>query len=608
MTAAGNCAAHFGTGSVVPVLAAPRVAVSLDGQPAPRVMLQTVRSEMGAAPRAAFSVGFGRSAREGADVRLEAAAPEIRPGRLVRASLLRGGVLPGADRADLVLFEGCIREVETQFGPDDEALRFEAEDLAADVLRRRVGGQRIETAGGDAEPAEGLDLEFNPGGRSNASGALYDPGDGDPYMIFAPTSPGGAVAWTLNEAVAHLLAEFASWDGWHLPSCAWVRQALEPVPLRDVSLEGQTLGEALEALLEPVGGRLVVEVEPGPLGVSRFLRLWLPDRAIRVWLAHQPVGGTFHPTGTHFSGLAAKMQFAESPRRYVARGDRKVFESTFALVAGWDDAQASYDPDEFSPSANPEFDGVRDVFRKWVLNEAGEYSGEPYNRGPSPDFGALFEGEPYVRRHRRFLPSLSRDGLGRSRGVYIEILLDAGATWQRLHLAARILEGEAGLYLTDDPLPPDYIRAVMGGYVQIRVTAAIESDTRLVAERVAGDGGDGGDLPGRTRFLSVPTGYRYRKRSAASRFQGDPADEADDSARLQELVDAAFEADRRCPSPGRIRVPYLAFGRRVGDCLAGIRGRRLELARRHTGYETDPAICRVTLQFTPVPETELELD
>jgi hypothetical protein len=299
------------------------------------------------------------------------------------------------------------------------------------------------------------------------------------------------------------------------------------------------------------------------------------------------------------------MSFDESPKRYVARGDREVFESTFDLVAGWGDALASYDPDEFSPSANPDFDAVCDVFRKWVLNEAGEYGDAPYNRGPAPDLTSLFEGEPYVRRHRRFLPCLSRDGLGRSRGVYAEVSLDAGATWKRLHLAARVLGGEAGLYLTDDPLPPEYLRAAMQGYVQVRVTASLESDARLSAERIADEGGD---LPGRTRFLHVPAGYRYRKRAATSRFHGDPADEADDSAGLQSLVEAAFEADRRCPSPTRIRIPYLALGRRVGDRLAGTRGRRLELARQHTGYETDPAVRRVTFRFAPEPETELELD
>jgi hypothetical protein len=324
-----------------------------------------------------------------------------------------------------------------------------------------------------------------------------------------------------------------------------------------------------------------------------------------VSLAHQRVGDIFRPSATHFSDLSVGTHFAASPRRYVARGGVKIFESTFDLVAGWDDSLASYDPDEFSPSANPDFDAVRDVFRKWVLNEAGEYSGEPYDRGPAPDLAGLFEGEPYARRHRRLLPCLSRDALGRSRGVYVEISLDGGATWQRANLAIRVLNDEAGLYLTDDPLPPAYLHAAMRDYARIRVTASLEGDSVLRAERVAEEADE---LPGRTRVLHVPGGYRYRKVASTSRFHGDPADETDDSARLQALVDAAFEADRRCPTPSRIRIPHLALGHRVGERVAGIRGRGLDLARQHPGYATDPVIRRTTVRFSPAPETELELD
>ena len=605
MTAPAHCAAWFGGASAVMVLSAPQVQVLIDGRPAPRARLETVETEMGRAPRATFSVGLGRGSEDGVDVRLEAAAPALRPGLWVTARLLRGGVLPGASRGDLVIFEGRILEVETGFSPDGESLRFEAEDLSAEVLRRRVGGQRIETAEGGAERVAGLDLVFNPDGRPNASGVLYDPGDGDTYAIFAPASPPGAIAWTLNEAVAYLLGEFAEADVWHVPSRGWIRQTLEAVPIRDVSLEGRPLGEAIEALLEPLGGRLRVDVEPGEWGVSRSLGLWFSSCARSVSLAHQRVGDIFRSSATHFSALIVGMHFAASPRRYVACGGRKTFESTFDLVAGWDDSLASYDPDEFSPSANPNFKAVRDVFRKWVLNEAGEYSGEPYDRGPAPDLTALFEGEPYARRHRRLLPCLSRDALGRSRGVYVEISLDGGATWQCANLAIKVLDHEGGLYLTDAPLPPTYLYAAMRGYARVRVTASLESDAALGAERVA-EGAD--ESPGRTRVLHVPGGYCYRKVASTSRFHGDPADETDDSARLQALVDAAFEADRRCPAPSRIQIPYLAFGHRVGERVVGIRGRRLDLARQHAGYEIDPAIRRITMRFSPAPETELELD
>ena len=607
MTIRPNTGAFYGTASAVTLLEPPHVEVQLDGRAEPRLRLDRLEWALGAAPRAWFAAGFGRSPQRGDDLRLEHLAPQIRPGRAVRAVLLRGGVLPGAARQDLVLFEGRIASVEMSLDADGEALRFEAEDPAAELLRRRIGGQRAWTTGGGAVRVDGLPLVFNPDGRPNASADPYDPGTGDPVTIFAPDAPAvAAAAWTLAEAVAYLLAEHGAAEAVDVPAPGEVRAAIGALGIRDVSLEGRTLAEALEALLDLAGARPVVAVEPGLDGVSRRLEFWRPDRAPAGWLAHQPPGGRFDPAATTFAGLTARMHFESAPRRYVARGDRKFYESTFDLVEGWDDALTTYDPDDFSPSANAGFVAVRDVFRKWVLNEAGDYSAAPYSRGPAPDLATLFEGAPYVRRRRRLRPCLSRDALGRSHGVYVEVSLDGGESWERMNLAARVLTGECGLVLTDDPLPPRYLAAAMRSQVRVRVTATIESDSCLAAES-AGDGA--ADLPGRTRHLHVPAGYRFRRVAPTSRFCGAAsADEVDDTARLEDLVRAAHEADRRTPAPTRVEVPYLALGHRVGERLLGVRGRRLDLAQQHDGYATAPVVRRVRFTFAPAPGTELELE
>jgi hypothetical protein len=606
VTAQANTAVWFGDRAAVPVVEPPRTQVHVDGCEEPRIRLDWLETELGGVPRARFSAGLGRDPVTGDEVRLEDLAGRIRPGSSVSVTLLRGGTLPGADRNDLVLFEGRVSRLQMHLDPGSEGLSFEAEDPAAEVLRRRVGGQRVWTGDGIAGLVDGLPLVLNPDGRPNASPDPYDPGAGDPYTIFAPTSPGGAVAWTLDEAVAYLLAEYGASSAMAVPAPGEVRAILGPPVVRDVNLEGRTLGEALAALLELAGGRWSVSVEPLEEGVSRRLEIWLPGRTAAGWLSHQPVGGTFDPSATHFACLAAEMRFEDAPRRYVARGDTKVYESTFNLVAGWDDALASNDPDDFDPAMNPDFVAVRDVFRKWVLNEAGEYSQAPYSRGAAADLADLFEGGPYVRRHRRFLNCLSRDALGRSLGVYAEISLDEGSTWERLTPAARVLAGECGLYLTDAPLSSRYLAAAMRGQARVRVTAAIESDACLTAERVE-PGAD--SLPGRTRHVHVPAGYRFRRRAASSLLAGQTAaDEVDDTARLQELVDAVYAADRPCPVPVRITIPYLAMGHRVGRRLLGIRGRRLDLARTEVGYECAPVVRRVRHTFAPAPQTELELD
>jgi len=175
-----------------------------------------------------------------------------------------------------------------------------------------------------------------------------------------------------------------------------------------------------------------------------------------------------------------------------------------------------------------------------------------------------------------------------------------------MNLGVRVLKNECGLYLADDPLPPRYIAAAMRDQVRVRVTAAIESDA-VVAAAYPDEASI--YLPGRTRHLNVPAGYRYRRVAPTSRFYGQAgADEADDSARLEELVRAAYLADRRTPAPTRIEIPYLAMGHRVGQRVLGLRGRRLDLAREHGACATAPVVERVRLTFAPAPRTELELE
>ena len=579
--------------------------VRINGLAESRGRLESLETALGGAPRAWFSAGLGRGPPAPQDVRLEDMAARLLPGSLVTAILVGGGTLPPEASGNLVLFEGRITRIEMNLDSQDEALRFEAEDLAAEVLQRRVGGQRIRTTASVPEVVKGMSLVFNPDGRPNASTETYEPSGGQPHTIFKPAGATAAIDWTLDKAVAYLLAEFAVSDALTLPTGEDVTEAVGALVVHDVPLEGRTLGEALTALLQLADAQATIVAEPGESGLTRRLEIWNRTQTTATWLVHQLVGATFSPETTNLAAVAATLHVDLAPRRYVARGDRKVYESTFNLVAGWADSSATTDPDDFAPSTNLNFAAVRDVFRKWVLNESGEYSASPYNRGSAPDLSTLFEAEPYARRRRRFLNCLSRDTLGRSADVYAEVSLDAGTSWERLTMTARVLADECGLYLTDDGLPPRYLAAAMRSQVRVRVTAAIESDSCLEAEH--GDDGNEG-LPGRTRRISVPAGYGYRKVAATSRFHGSPADEADDTERLQDLVDAAFEADLRAPAPTRVDVPWLAMGYRVGQRIQGVSGRRLELARAGAGYAFDPVVRRVRLIFAPAPRTELDLE
>jgi hypothetical protein len=585
---------------------APRTEVLIEGQPMPRVRLDRLESSLGGAPRAHFSMGLGHEADSAEDYRISEAQSQVVCGGSVTARLLGGGLLPGASGAGQILFEGRINRIDAGLDCDGEWLCFEAEDSVTDILRQRTCGQRVRTAAGQDEVVEGFGLVFNPEGRPNAAYQPHEPEERDAYTIFAAPGDASAFAWTLDRAVTYLLAEFTQADGLAVPTPGEVSDAVGNLVLHDVNLEGRTLGESLGALLELANACLQVVVEPGESSVARQLKIWTRNLASEIWPWHQAVGSDFDPAQTTFSDFAATIHLETSPRRYIARGDRKVYESTFDLVPGWDESLESGDLDDFIPARNPDFAAVRDVFRKWVLNEDGRYTGSPLNRGDPPDFSSLFEGSAYVRRPRRLLPCLSRDGADRSHGVYAEVSLDGGQSWDRLTLAARVLTGECGLYFPEDALPDRYLAVAIRHQVRVRVTATIEADDCVRAQR--NDGG-GNNLPGRTQYLPVLAGYRYRKVSPTSRFYGSPlSDETDDTSRLQALVDVAWQADYFSLITGRMKIPWLALEYRAGALMPGIAGRCFSLAIDNNGYRTNPFVRRVTLTLAPTVQTELDLE
>jgi hypothetical protein len=155
------------------------------------------------------------------------------------------------------------------------------------------------------------------------------------------------------------------------------------------------------------------------------------------------------------------------------------FEITAELVPAWEDAdlhiaaavadlykteselQDESDPDSFDfykyhHALGSDF--LRDVGRKFALNESGKYTDdETYDRGALFDFttvgiptGYLVSGgkKLYGPFNRRFLPCLTfdKDSVN-SVGIRLQWSCDAGTTWQELDCPVEILEGEAAVRL-----------------------------------------------------------------------------------------------------------------------------------------------------------------
>ena len=109
----------------------------------------------------------------------------------------------------------------------------------------------------------------------------------------------------------------------------------------------------------------------------------------KVELNHQHAGEQLSISKTNIIKMHSRRNFYPVTHKYIGQGDFKVYEATFELVKAWDSSYETTSYSDFSPSTNPDFYKVRDVYRKWCLNEAGDYSQSPYNQGVAYEFSQV---------------------------------------------------------------------------------------------------------------------------------------------------------------------------------------------------------------------------
>ena len=464
-------------------------------------------------------------------------------------------------------------------------------------MSQRIGGQYVPVQGTDPEHLDGLDLVFNPGGRANMSDLDSSPGGQRPRRLFVAPEADTAEAWTAAEAANYLVGFYASASWLSLPSAGEIEQLFGDEILEDLRLEGRSVLDALEHLARRVGLRATVALSRDAAGqLTRALVLVGRGLGRRVSLYHQMPGQTYSRVRTFMEKLDARIDWSEALARIELVGDLKLYESTFELQPGWDPGKENEDPTAYRRSGNPNFAPLADVFRKWVLNEAGDYNGAPYLLSGPYDFSSLFENETSLPRRRRFLPTISSGAMGESYGVHVELSYDDGATWTRYEGPVRVLRDECGIYLAGDRLPAALYRAAKHDEYRCRVTATVESDSRLRATAERENLAD--DHRGRRQWLDVSSDFHYRLVDAASIFAPGSSRAVDDTLRLQGLADDLFEAGRRAPVPARVTLPTFSTSYRLGDAIDGVRYRYTRLKREAAGIETDPLVEAVRQRFT----------
>jgi hypothetical protein len=524
---------------------------------------------------------------------------ELPMGERVCIRQVYNGIPPGAAAFALSLFEGQIEGIETEIGDKGERVEIIAMDFSVNLTRITVYGQRVGSSGGSSMFLGGVDTIFNPDGKANAS-----PGpmmvDGKSYTVFC-AEQSQAEPWRYAEVIDYLLCGYLTSGQLQTPTIEQLRALTEDQIVRDFDVTGLPLLEALHRCCERIGLQFKFVPRLVPVGPRQAIVFYKEGAGRMVELNCQRVGEQLSISKTNIAALSSRRNLWPVTHKYIGQGDFKIYEATFELVKAWDPADEDTDYDKYSPSTNSDFHQVKDVYRKWCLNEAGDYSGAPYNQGDTFDFSNIFESSNFACRRRRFWPALTTDKQDRSLGYYLQVSLDNGLHWWQYLYAFNNLLDECGVWLSSDQLDANTWIAALNGVLKFRITASVVSDERLSC--VVADGPVGSAAPVIEHLITLPRQFKYRKISEQSIYVNASADslgtpdEVDDSTVLHEFVRKRALAGSAFIEIVDVQTPHLVFDYRVGDRVTSSPESRDLLACRSDNRSTT-WIERVQMDFT----------
>jgi hypothetical protein len=474
---------------------------------------------------------------------------------------------PGVAAFSFPVFEGQIEGIETRFGPDGEKVEITCRDFSASLGRIAVYGRRVGHSDSSTLFLAGADTVFNADGRADATVEPIEH-NGNSYTVFC-AEPSQAKLWSYAQVIDYLLCEYLPTGLLQTPGIERLQALTENQKVRDLDVTGLSLIGALYRCCERIGLKFKFVPRSAPVGPRQAIVFYKPGQGRAVELNCQRHREQFSISKTNIAVLHSRKNFWPITHKYIGQGDFKVYEATFDLVKAWDPAGEDTNYDKFSPSTNADFYKVKDVYRKWCLNEAGNYSGAPYNQGDAFDFSKIFQSDNFAHRRRRFFPALTADKQGRSLGYFLQVSFDNGLHWWQYLYAFNNLLDECGVWLSSDQLDVDTWVAALKGVLKFRITASVISDERLSC--VVADGPVDSTAPVVEHIITLPRQFKYRKISNRSIFANSSdaslgvPDEADDSIALYEFVRKRAQVASETIETIDIQMPYLAFDYRIGD-------------------------------------------
>ena len=502
------------------------------------------------------------------------------------------------------LFAGVIVEGNGRLSGTNETVEIIAADELVLQNNTPIDGIRVRKGDDETVYVRSDEAVFNKDGRGNRTKEKVTV-NGLNYWSFEPDSE-TAREWTVAAAVRYIVSEHLIGDSISEASLAFLEGQGQIV--RDVDVWGLWPLTAIERLCDKAGLRFRVECVPGEDGViEQVLQFYRQGQGREIYLHHQRAGELLDMTRTNIIGSYINVKKAGTTIRVIGRGAVKRFESTFELAEGWDQSLEINNYELYSPTTNDDFAKYQDVFRKWVLNEAGDYEGEPFNQGQVYNMSVLFGTENYAQRRRRFRPGLSRTTTGEPFGLlsgaigyYLEISYNGGDTWRPYGGAFNVLTEECGIYLSGNQFEADVWVAICKDKLRFRITCVIDADKPI--EVIVRDGPTDCVRPVRTEVFDLGNEYKYQQVSSSSifasgEFETGPADVVDDSERLRGYLREQLARLRREESAGSVELAFVRPNVWPGNVVKEISGRDLNLKQLTAPDEYAPQVQKVDIKL-----------
>ncbi len=465
------------------------------------------------------------------------------------------------------VFDGQIEGINTQTGPKTNTIEIIAKDISAKLRRITVYGRCVPASNNQTLFLEGMDVVFNKDGKANAAIEAIN-NEGKTYNVFS-ADLSNSKFWSYAEIILYLLSEYLPAGEMGLPALEQLETLTNYEPARDMDVTGLDLVEALRRCCDHVGLQFKFVSRHNTNGPRQAIVFYRAGQGRVVEQNHQRNGEQLNISKTNVEKVTSKKNFWPVTHKYIGQGDFKIYEATFDLVKAWDPNLEDSDYDKFSPQTNENFHAVRDVYRKWCLNEGGDYSSSPYNQGQSFDFSQIFSNGNFIYRRRRFWPALTSDNTSSSMGYHLQVSYNDGQQWWQYPFAFNNLLDECGTWLSGKQLDVDTWVAAQKGVLKFRVTASVISDERL--SHTFADGPINSVIDVVDHVVTLPRQFKYRQVSHKSIFYKStdenigPANEANDSKALAGFIRELAQNSSAIIEKIDMQTPIVAFDYYPGD-------------------------------------------